>query len=119
MNQLSPASERRARFAALVFQERNKQEAKWGAEHDRTHTRLEWAGLLTSYASDVWRSKTPRHALVQLAALCLAVLEALDADPDQLTWLEESQLRGEAAGTPEMFATFKAKLKKMGGKDHG
>lgn len=119
MNQLSPASERRARFAALVFQERNKQEAKWGAEHDRTHTRLEWAGLLTSYASDVWRSKTPRHALVQLAALCLAVLEALDADPDQLTWLEESQQRSEAAMTLEQRAVIQAKLKKMGGKDHG
>lgn len=119
MGQLSPTSEGRARFVTLVLQERTRQESRWSAAHDRTHTRLEWAGLLTCYASDVWRSKTPRHALVQLAALCLAVLEALDADPDQLTWLEESQLRGEAAGTPEMFATFKAKLKKMGGKDHG
>lgn len=78
MNQLSPASQRRARFATLVFQERTRQESRWSAEHDAQHTRLEWAGLLAHYACQVWSSATPCRALVQLAALALAIYEVLD-----------------------------------------
>lgn len=107
--QLSPVSERRTRFLTSVLQERTRQERDWSAKHDLDHTRLEWAGLLTSYALRVWSSETPRRACVQLAALCLALVERLDADPTQLTDLEEHQLRSEAAATPEMYRVLNAK----------
>lgn len=115
MGNLSPVSDRRARFLTQILTERAAQERRWSAEHDRAHTRLEWAGLLAHYALCVWSSDTPRHALVQLAALALAVAEALDADPEQLTELEEAQLRSKAAMTPTMYADIKAKLAKLKG----
>lgn len=115
MGNLSSVSDRRTRFLTQILTERAAQERRWSAEHDRAHTRLEWAGLLAHYALCVWSSDTPRHALVQLAAIALAVTEALDADPAQLTELEEAQLRSKAAGTPEMFKQIQAKLAKLKG----
>lgn len=115
MNQLSPASERRARFATLVFQERNKQEAE---RLRAPRNRLEWAGALAAFASSVWSSATPRIALIRLAALALACTEALDADPNQLTALEELQYCGEAAMTPEQSAVIQEKLRKIKGTDN-
>lgn len=115
MGNLSPVSDRRARFLTQILTERAAQERRWSTQHDRAHTRLEWAGLLAHYALRVWSSDTPRHALVQLAALALAATEALDADPEQLTDLEEAQRRGVAAGTPDMFARINNKLAKLKG----
>lgn len=115
MTLLSPTSERRTRFITRVLQERGRQERRWSAEHDRAHTSMEWAALISAYAARVWTSDTPRRALVQLAALALAAAEALDADPEQLTEMEEAQLRGEAAGTPEMFNAIEAKIAKLRG----
>lgn len=106
--QLSPVSERRTRFLTSVLQERTRQERD-RAQHDLERSQLGWAEQLVSRAVSIWSSETPRFACVQLAALCLALVERLDADPAQLTELEECQLKGWAAATPDMLRTLNAK----------
>ena len=76
-----------------IIHERNFQMARWGTDHDKAHTLQDWSVILT-----VWLGKATSHAppytdqrdatkdiqafrkrLVQLAAICVAAIEALDS----------------------------------------
>ena len=75
-----------------IIHERNFQTARWGTDHDKAHSIQDWATILTVYlgkaASHVPPYTDPkdpkkdiqafRKRLVQLAAICVAAIEALD-----------------------------------------
>ena len=78
-----------------ILQERSYQEKRWGIEHDTKHTAQDWLVILTVWlgkaASNVhpyaFLDKQPnpeqdrkgyRKRLVQVAAICLAAIEALE-----------------------------------------
>lgn len=65
--------------------ERDRQDAKWGgAKHDDIHTMAEWARLICAYAAwaevmhGLGSADKCRRRLVQVAALAVAAVEALD-----------------------------------------
>ena len=78
-----------------ILQEREYQEKRWGVEHDAKHTFQDWLVILTVWlgklASTVhpyaFLDKQPnpsqdrkdyRKRLIQVAAICLAAVEAMD-----------------------------------------
>jgi len=75
-----------------IVHERNYQMARWDTDHDKAHTMQDWAVILTvylgkasSHAPPYTDQKDPkkdiqafRKRLVQLAAICVAAIEALD-----------------------------------------
>ena len=84
-------NEAQRRVMAAVFEEREYQRQRWGAPHDKQHTRTDWLVIL-----NVWMGKVAEHVppyvasedkgslrsyrkrLVQTAAICLAALEAIE-----------------------------------------
>ena len=78
-----PQSKRRVLWA--VSAERETQDAKWGgAAHDDAHTGAEFAQLIQDYAgwartmSGMGSVDKERKRLVQVAALAVARIEAID-----------------------------------------
>lgn len=71
-------SDLQQRIALLMRQERERQSARWSAEHDRQHEDYEWLGLIARYAA--------RGEYVKAGALCMAAEEArraaLEGAPD-------------------------------------
>lgn len=76
-----------------VKRERIRQDTLWGKKFDDTHTQNDWVAFITCYAGKGMR-KMPgeegqqypgpesfRWAMIQVAALALAAVEALDRHP--------------------------------------
>ena len=68
-----------------VIAERTRQDEKWGgADHDDQHTGADWAQLIQDYAgwvrvmSGMGSADKARRRLVQVAALAVAAVEAVD-----------------------------------------
>lgn len=74
-----------------VLEERDYQRTRWTLEHDREHTTLEWSGILSVWNGKVasttclYQDQRDPKALeafkkrtTQLAAICIAALEALE-----------------------------------------
>ncbi len=62
----------------LIWRERKYQNKIWGKDHDRTHTPIEWAEILDKYVekynqAEDW--KEDRRRLIQIAVICVAILE--------------------------------------------
>lgn len=101
------AAEQRGRFARLVEAEREYQRDKWGA-NDNMHTWPEWGAILGEEYGEVCRALKAVHwqgeradaagrhglrgELVQLAAICAAMIERIDGDLDA----EPGDTEGEA-----------------------
>ncbi len=78
------------KLLAEVAAERRRQDAKWGgAEHDDHHTVAEWARLIQNYAgwAEVMAGMAShykaRNRLLQVAALALAAVQALDRNVER------------------------------------
>ena len=65
--------------------ERLYQNARWGAEFDRLNTPNDWVAYLTSYVGKAvtlpWNRAEFRKRIIQVAALCFAILEREDYAP--------------------------------------
>jgi hypothetical protein len=69
-----------------VLEERDHQIKRWTPEHDRRHTTQDWSTILTSYNGKVASTTSLylddkeafKKRVTQLAAICLAALEAVD-----------------------------------------
>ena len=67
-----------------VLQERSYQRGRWSIETDVLHSDCEWITILSTWlgkAASVARGgdrPTLRKRLVQIAAICMAAIEALD-----------------------------------------
>lgn len=72
-----------------IFAERFYQSEKWGNDFDDTHTQNDWVAFITAYAGNGMRKNpgdtsqypTPdafRRAMVKVATLAVAAIEALD-----------------------------------------
>jgi hypothetical protein len=72
-----------------VLEEREYQRNRWGTPHDQQHSRADWLTILTVYSGKIAENVTPyaasddkeslrgfRKRLTQMAAICLAALEA-------------------------------------------
>ena len=67
-----------------MLKERDYQTKKWSLEYDKEHTLQDWSTILTSYngkvaaTTEIYRDdrKAFRKRVTQLAAICLAALEA-------------------------------------------
>ena len=62
-----------------VRAERQRQRSRWGAEHDRNHTWWDWRGymlLRLRLVEPQVQRKRRRRALIELAALAIAAIEA-------------------------------------------
>ena len=68
-----------------VLAERLRQRSRWGAEHDRNHSWWDWQGLMrlrlrlvepNQGSPEKKTAKQRRRALVELAALAIAAIEA-------------------------------------------
>lgn len=74
------------RAVDAVLKERDYQTKKWGEHHDEGHSMEAWAVIMSVYSGKVARTteifKNDEAAFVkrvtQLAAICLAALEATD-----------------------------------------
>lgn len=66
-----------------VFVERERQDIKWGgSEHDDHHTMDGWRELLTGRAGRVPLTRQDdRRLMIEIAALAVAAVEALDRQP--------------------------------------
>jgi NTP pyrophosphatase (non-canonical NTP hydrolase) len=62
-----------------IMEERKRQDDKWG---EQNHPDLYWLGILMEeageLAKDIIEGKNPKKELVQVAAVALAWLEAID-----------------------------------------
>lgn len=76
-----------------VVLERRKQDAQWGgARHDDSHSMWDWLGLIKTFIfkadkaysryDGVEASSQVRRRLIQVAALCVAAVEAIDRRND-------------------------------------
>jgi len=69
-----------------VLKERDHQRGRWSIEDDVLHSHCEWTNILTTWLGKACHSArhgdTPafRKRLVQVAAICMAAIEALDRD---------------------------------------
>ena len=68
-----------------VRQERQRQRSVWGAQHDRNHSWWDWQGLMrrrlrlvepNQGSPEKETAKQRRRALIELAALAIAAVEA-------------------------------------------
>ena len=82
-----PESGRRAqRVVDDVLQERDYQRGRWSIEDDVLHSHCEWITILTQWLGKAGSSARGgdapafRKRLVQVAAICMAAIEALDRD---------------------------------------
>lgn len=87
-------NEKESAVLARVLEERNYQRTRWtqeDPEHDKKHTTMEWLAIMTVWAGKVAKStyvyanpKDPaslkefKKRVTQLAAICLAALEAVE-----------------------------------------
>ena len=68
-----------------VRAERQRQRSRWGAAHDRNHSWYDWRGYMGERLSKVGPQHNQRdvvarrRALIELAALAIAAIEASDA----------------------------------------
>jgi hypothetical protein len=75
-----------------VRHERQRQRSRWGAQHDRNHSWWDWQGYMRlrlrlvephlAFQSDMDEASNVtkrRRALIELAALAIAAIEANDA----------------------------------------
>lgn len=75
-----------AKVLRWVLEERDYQIRKWSAEHDQKHSLVEWTAILTTYLGKAVMEtplygrnpKSFRKRIVQLAAICLAILESTE-----------------------------------------
>lgn len=83
-----------------VWVERDKQDIKWGGStHDDHHTMNEWRDLITNQCARVpLTRKDDRRLLVEVAALAVAAVEALDRKPLWEQPIEAAANSGEGAG---------------------
>lgn len=74
---------RRAEVLHDVFVERSRQIIKYGgADHDDRHTMDEWRELITGHCGRVPLTRQDdRRLLIEVAALAVAAVEALDRKP--------------------------------------
>jgi hypothetical protein len=82
-----PESARMRAAINEVIYERNYQVERWGTDHDKKHSPQDWATILTVWIGKA-ASRTPPYAasdneefrkrLVQIAAICVAAMEALE-----------------------------------------
>jgi hypothetical protein len=72
-----------------IRQEVTRQGLRWGFEHDRQHTLYDWVAILTKRASGVFDAQGYSHqgkyrkarlALVQIAAVAVSAIRALDTN---------------------------------------
>jgi len=69
-----------------VIKERDYQRKRWSTEHDVLHSHFEWVSIISTWlgkaASAALGSDTGtfRKRLVQIAAISIAAIEALDRD---------------------------------------
>lgn len=76
-----------------IIHERHYQNARWGTDHDCAHTMQDWISILTVWLGKAASQAPPytvaddksnraafRKRLVQLAAISVAAIEALDQD---------------------------------------
>ncbi len=62
-----------------VRAERQRQRSQWGAAHDRNHSWWDWKGFMTlrlRLVEPQVQRKQRRRALIELAALAIAAIEA-------------------------------------------
>ncbi len=62
-----------------VRAERQRQRSRWGAQNDRNHSWWDWQGLMRLRLQVVepqFRKARRRRALIELAALAIAAVEA-------------------------------------------
>lgn len=62
-----------------VRRERQQQRTRWGAQHDKNHSWWDWRGIMGERLSAVNPGAEPRRrrrALIELAALAIAAIEA-------------------------------------------
>lgn len=70
-----------------VLHERGYQRNRWGTGHDVLHSHFEWVTILTTWLGKAASSAIGgdrvglRKRLVQVAAICLASIEAIDQEP--------------------------------------
>lgn len=70
-----------------VLKERDYQRGRWDTEHDVLHSHFEWVSILTTWLGKAASSALGgdraglRKRLVQVTAIGLAAIEALDREP--------------------------------------
>jgi len=68
-----------------VVYEREYQDGKWGAEFDRLNTPNDWVAYLAAYVGKAvtlpWNRTEFRKRVLQVAAICFAILEREDYAP--------------------------------------
>lgn len=68
-----------------VIQERQYQNGKWGADFDQLNTPNDWVAYLVAYVGKSvtlpWNRAEFRKRVIQVAALCFAILEREDYAP--------------------------------------
>lgn len=68
-----------------IMYEREYQEDRWGTEFDRLNTPNDWVAFLASYVGKSvtlpWNVAEFRKRVIQVAALCLAILEREEYAP--------------------------------------
>lgn len=75
---------RRGEIVAQVHDERENQDAKWGADHDDKHGEGDWTRLIVrqlgqaEYAIESDQMSTWRQQMIQVAALAEAAVESYD-----------------------------------------
>jgi hypothetical protein len=64
---------------AQVIQERRMQDRQWGgADHDDTHTHIEWLNYIHYQQNRALNKDKRRDAMIKIAALAVAALESID-----------------------------------------
>lgn len=65
---------------AEIQRERERQDAKWGGpDHDDQHTMYEWFDILNERMATIYDGRNDqRRALVEMAAISVAVIECID-----------------------------------------
>ena len=69
-----------------VLKERDYQRGRWSVEHDVLHSHCEWVSILVTWLGKAASSaiggdaSTFRKRLVQVAAISMAAIEAIDRD---------------------------------------
>ena len=68
-----------------IITERDYQNLKWGADFDRLNTPNDWVAYLVAYVGKAvtlpWNRDEFRARVLQVAALCFAILEREDYAP--------------------------------------
>ncbi len=61
-----------------ILNERVRQRTTYTSEHDKKHTREEWIELIITYLhhKDIYGIDTYKKRMIQVAALCVAAIQA-------------------------------------------